>query len=68
MSKVYSADFDQVVQERFELAGDVPFPKDIIPKASDMIDYHYTANVKAFNAEWLFESLQVPVSWALNGR
>ena len=40
----------------------------IIPPRTDTIDYTYIANVKAANAEWLFESMQVPVSWALNGR
>lgn len=40
----------------------------IIPTRTDTIDYGYIANVKAANAEWLFESMQVPVSWALNGR
>jgi hypothetical protein len=41
---------------------------EIIPAPTATIDYTYIANVKAANAEWLFESMQVPVSWALNGR
>jgi hypothetical protein len=64
----YGADYDLVVQERFALAAAVPFPMEIIPAATDTIDYKYIAEVKAFNAEWLFESMQVPVSWALGGR
>lgn len=68
MTKAYAADYDTVVQERFALAAAVPFPMDILPAATDQIDYNYIATVKAFNAEWLFESMQVPVSWALGGR
>ena len=47
--KVYASDYNRVVQERFTACTNIAFPLEIIPRPSDLTDYTYIGNVKAFN-------------------